>query len=70
MTYLTLKSGNQFTCWILPQMLARSGFLLTRLATLPGAAAECLSGHKGNLGFHLDKLPASAAQILRDAGHE
>ena len=33
------------------------------------AAAESLSKHKGNLEFSLDNLPASAAQILRDAGH-
>jgi len=65
LTYLTLKSGNEFTIWILPWMLARSGFLLTRLTTLSGAAVECLSGHKGELNVSLDNLPASAAQIPR-----
>ena len=41
------------------------------LTELSDAAAESLSKFEGkNLILNLDNLPASAAQILRDAGHE
>ena len=46
----------------------RSKLRLQRLTELSDAAAESLSKHS-NLEISIDNLPASAAQILRDAGH-
>ena len=42
---------------------------LNGLTSLSDAAAESLSKHGGCLYLTLDNLTASAAQILRDAGH-
>ena len=42
---------------------------LNGLTSLSDAAAESLSKYKGNLCLDLNNLPASAAKILRDAGH-
>jgi hypothetical protein len=47
----------------------KGSFDLPRLTELSDAAAESLSKHEGNLYIKLDNLPASAAKILRDAGH-
>ena len=43
---------------------------LDGLTELSDAAAESLSKCEGELDLMLDNLPASAAKILRDAGHE
>ena len=39
---------------------------LSGLTSLSDAAAQSLSKHKGDLRIDLDKLPESAAQILRN----
>jgi hypothetical protein len=54
------------------RLLANSNELslaLDGLTSLSDAAAESLSRQNGELCIYLRKLPASAAKILRDAGH-